>query len=195
MEFYIVSIHVPLAEHDRLRSPSGGGEGVSIHVPLAEHDLRPQAGGAGTKVSIHVPLAEHDAVYMMAGYLLLMFQFTCPSRSTTGLLKDTTADPPVSIHVPLAEHDRQGSGFWRSSRSFNSRAPRGARPPHVGHFSTSLKFQFTCPSRSTTVADRDVADDVVGFQFTCPSRSTTGGCRESRPVKGFQFTCPSRSTT
>ena len=37
---------------------------VSIHVPLAEHDAGPRPFSAGKKVSIHVPLAEHD-IFMM----------------------------------------------------------------------------------------------------------------------------------
>ena len=34
-----------------------------------------------------------------------MFQFTCPSRSTTGRDLTTLENAIVSIHVPLAEHD------------------------------------------------------------------------------------------
>ena len=34
-----------------------------------------------------------------------MFQFTCPSRSTTGHITHNTSRSLVSIHVPLAEHD------------------------------------------------------------------------------------------
>ena len=34
-----VSIHVPLAEHDRNLDRKTGLLDVSIHVPLAEHDL------------------------------------------------------------------------------------------------------------------------------------------------------------
>ena len=34
------------------------------------------------------------------------------------------------------------------------------------------KFQFTCPSRSTTVS-RAYSAKQAQFQFTCPSRSTT----------------------
>ena len=39
-----------------------------------------------------------------------MFQFTCPSRSTTDALAEIYFLQRVSIHVPLAEHDRQLSG-------------------------------------------------------------------------------------
>ena len=39
----IVSIHVPLAEHDQASGTMRQAPAVSIHVPLAEHDeiLRP----------------------------------------------------------------------------------------------------------------------------------------------------------
>ena len=55
---------------------------------------------------------------------------------------------------------------------FNSRAPRGARLAEdlIGDYQP--KFQFTCPSRSTTKNARGFFDDMK-FQFTCPSRSTT----------------------
>ena len=79
------------------------------------------------------------------------------------------------------------------------------------------KFQFTCPSRSTT-QDNLAHGYSARFQFTCPSRSTTPwgkGGRKQKAVSihvplaehdalpsslthrstGFQFTCPSRSTT
>ena len=35
-----------------------------------------------------------------------LFQFTCPSRSTTRYIADIKDGEDVSIHVPLAEHDR-----------------------------------------------------------------------------------------
>ena len=60
------------------------------------------------KVSIHVPLAEHDSRF---GRL-------------SGL-------KPVSIHVPLAEHDLEEALKVLPGTSFNSRAPRGARPQHI----------------------------------------------------------------
>ena len=146
-----------------------------------------------------------------------MFQFTCPSRSTTGAI----GSPP------------------RPSASFNSRAPRGARPAFNPSGKVTAEFQFTCPSRSTTIVP-GFRGDGFQFQFTCPSRSTTGLKRQSlqyhfvsihvplaehdaavgkgvpdfagfnsraprgaRPLvtvdilggAAFQFTCPSRSTT
>ena len=57
----------------------------------------------------------------------------------------------VSIHVPLAEHDRHPLQRPLLFDSFNSRAPRGARPTARLRSSSLLTFQFTCPSRSTTL--------------------------------------------
>ena len=56
----------------------------------------------------------------------------------------------VSIHVPLAEHDDAWRYSARDMQSFNSRAPRGARLMLEVKNHLRLKFQFTCPSRSTT---------------------------------------------
>ena len=57
-----------------------------------------------------------------------------------------------------------------------------------------LRFQFTCPSRSTT-CKFTVHIRIMQFQFTCPSRSTTSGILNGARLLKFQFTCPSRSTT
>ena len=104
--YQLVSIHVPLAEHDlrialkmRLRrgfnsrAPRGARhyqrtqtyatQLVSIHVPLAEHDLDWLLKQLGEEVSIHVPLAEHDGSVPRSTRAGYRFQFTCPSRSTT----------------------------------------------------------------------------------------------------------------
>ena len=56
-----------------------------------------------------------------------MFQFTCPSRSTTYPPDIDNWIVVVSIHVPLAEHDKIPGGGARHCARFNSRAPRGAR--------------------------------------------------------------------
>ena len=56
----LVSIHVPLAEHDICGVNVGLLYSVSIHVPLAEHDAGESQDRFFLSVSIHVPLAEHD---------------------------------------------------------------------------------------------------------------------------------------
>ena len=56
----LVSIHVPLAEHDEDEDEPAAEGDVSIHVPLAEHDDVYNVLKVLNGVSIHVPLAEHD---------------------------------------------------------------------------------------------------------------------------------------
>ena len=146
-----------------------------------------------------------------------MFQFTCPSRSTTPALAAARDSLAVSIHVPLAEHD----------------VSTGVSPP------PELSFQFTCPSRSTTIAADEefplnqvsihvplaehdqsvpfqIPEGVVSIHVPLAEHDvrkaapvTYNGSFNSRAPRGarllsqsalsfpfwFQFTCPSRSTT
>ena len=74
-------------------------------MPLAEHDSLCSFDGVNNSVSIHVPLAEHDIIVI-----------------------DIAISLDVSIHVPLAEHDNIPINARFRVFSFNSRAPRGARP-------------------------------------------------------------------
>ena len=92
-------------------------------MPLAEHDAQHQldkCGGNG--VSIHVPLAEHDRVP-----------------------QPLTALREVSIHVPLAEHDVCHVYISPFCKSFNSRAPRGARPEETKNTPKEAGFNSRAP--------------------------------------------------
>ena len=124
----MVSIHVPLAEHDyyhackyyaagsfNSRAPRGARQSVldTISDGISGFNSRAPRGARlvvarghidGVDVSIHVPLAEHDVAL------------------------DLMADrQKVSIHVPLAEHDCCSRPRSQRPCRFNSRAPRGAR--------------------------------------------------------------------
>ena len=88
------------------------------------------------------------------------FQFTCPSRSTTCGQLVYQGLTGVSIHVPLAEHDVAVIEKSPPGTCFNSRAPRGARPPTGSWLPRSWKFQFTCPSRSTTAVKRPAGHEA-----------------------------------
>ena len=123
-----VSIHVPLAEHDKPEVWIEIKQDVSIHVPLAEHDWNKiKSFFTFGKVSIHVPLAEHDLRTRSSSPEALRFNSRAP-RGARRLIEDPrNVVGLVSIHVPLAEHDlRTGNARARRLR-FNSRAPRGAR--------------------------------------------------------------------
>ena len=142
-------------------------------MPLAEHDLR--AYTVKDREQGFNSRAPRGARRMdsVTGLLHLTFQFTCPSRSTTGVTDRTLRTFFVSIHVPLAEHDRT---------RLMTALPVG-------------RFQFTCPSRSTTEQIAQVNKELKSFN----SRAPRGARRETNPNSlidaRFQFTCPSRSTT
>ena len=121
----------------------------------------------------------------------LLFQFTCPSRSTTGRLYNVMRELLFQFTCPSRSTTTQLS-LWHSWP----------------------EFQFTCPSRSTTLdftglshffgvsihvplAEHDGGRIICQpwFQFTCPSRSTTAAAASPLSLSAFQFTCPSRSTT
>ena len=119
--------------------------------------------------------------------------------------------------MPLAEHDCRGRPRGRCRSSFNSRAPRGARRPLGWCNHLRSKFQFTCPSRSTTekryrinstvkvsihvpLAEHDLLHPVQlsspgGFNSRAPRGARQAACLQDVSKHMFQFTCPSRSTT
>ena len=87
-------------------------------------------------------------------YLRMGFQFTCPSRSTT-----STYSFPAISHLSFNSRAPRGARprittTYTGVFSFNSRAPRGARPVSAHAAKADQSFQFTCPSRSTTILER-----------------------------------------
>ena len=123
---------------------------VSIHVPLAEHDGLKLADNHLGQVSIHVPLAEHDMSAHVNAWSRPCFNSRAPRGARLLLRGRRDGLAEVSIHVPLAEHDERAFDMPEERDGFNSRAPRGARPDQSSVASMFFGFQFTCPSRSTT---------------------------------------------
>jgi len=123
-----------------------------------------------------------------------VFQFTCPSRSTTAVALPVLLTGRFQFTCPSRSTTSSIIRFDVSVSSFNSRAPRGARPLYIARFLSLSAFQFTCPSRSTTKLSL-LFPVWIQFQFTCPSRSTTVLAVVRKEFQQFQFTCPSRSTT
>jgi len=124
----LVSIHVPLAEHDHRDCSGRPRLEVSIHVPLAEHDVYNRPGTPESGVSIHVPLAEHDNAKAAACTRRSSFNSRAPRGARRVVEGEIDAATLVSIHVPLAEHDGTTADHLDHAPRFNSRAPRGARP-------------------------------------------------------------------
>ena len=170
---------MPLAEHDGTGFVNSICPQVSIHVPLAEHDLLDFTFLVLWSVSIHVPLAEHDR----------------SQSAMRSMLK-------VSIHVPLAEHDQRLCTIASIAWSFNSRAPRGARPCPGIFCGISRQFQFTCPSRSTTTGsseepqEPEVSIHVPLAEHDTPAsiNATAVSCFNSRAPRGARRTTGSSRT-
>jgi len=57
---------------------------------------------------------------------------------------------PVSIHAPRVGRDPRSRGSLRPRKRFNSRAPRGARPPLASGCPPVVLFQFTRPAWGAT---------------------------------------------
>ena len=147
----------------------------------------------------------------------IQFQFTCPSRSTTAFGDWLRAHWGVSIHVPLAEHDAL-PGTVDEAEPVSIHVPLAEHDVHESWPACqAAQFQFTCPSRSTTLctysgrrrtavsihvplAEHDECPSVISSRR---SRFNSRAPRGARPhshflhsiTRGFQFTCPSRSTT
>ena len=125
----VVSIHVPLAEHDRNTAFRQMKQPVSIHVPLAEHDV-----GGGKKMNSARASFNSRAPRgaRLSMYAFMLFSKSFNSRAPRGARQVRYGGSyfcaRVSIHVPLAEHDLADGEEETREMSFNSRAPRGARP-------------------------------------------------------------------
>ena len=169
----VVSIHVPLAEHDIGYCRTAECHNVSIHVPLAEHDLQGFLLLAPVGVSIHVPLAEHDQYSWKRVPHSASFNSRAPRGARRAVLSSTAITTQVSIHVPLAEHD----------------TPMPAGPSCI------IPFQFTCPSRSTTPHRGAGEGSRNRFNSRAPRGARLSANSPSWLMRSFQFTCPSRSTT
>ena len=153
---HFVSIHAPRAGRDehpqgecagaglfQSTRPARGAtlDGVSPILPLPEfQSTRPARGATLDGVSPILPLPE--------------FQSTRPARGATRSPRRTRPRCGVSIHAPRAGRDRLGKGTAVPLRSFNPRAPRGARRGLKSVKSTHALFQSTRPARGATRSPR-----------------------------------------
>ena len=123
---------------------------VSIHVPLAEHDCSALMRVSGNRCFNSRAPRGARRYNLYARGQNISFNSRAPRGARLYSCESKKMAVQVSIHVPLAEHDLTQSSVLPLTLSFNSRAPRGARRTSTGTTSTSSGFQFTCPSRSTT---------------------------------------------
>ncbi len=124
-----------------------------------------------------------------------MFQSTRPVRGATreGRLMGMAA--VVSIHAPRAGRDYRRAGGMAGDRSFNPRAPCGAR---LGRAQRTLKresFQSTRPVRGATSSQTRNRYQTHGFnpRAPCGARQKSGSSKPSK--QPFQSTRPVRGAT
>ena len=123
-------------------------------MPLAEHDIAEEPDiNRAPSFNSRAPRGARQAEFP-AWLIDFEFQFTCPSRSTTFQLLQGKTTSEFQFTCPSRSTTAGYSPQSLSPGSFNSRAPRGARPASRPEHGFSHEFQFTCPSRSTTFAAR-----------------------------------------
>ncbi len=80
----------------------------------------------------------------------------------------------VSIHAPRVGRDPFSSFSWIARKSFNPRAPRGARPVPGNRFSLRIWFQSTRPAWGATSMPVEMRKRLT-FQSTRPAWGATCG--------------------
>ena len=150
----MISIHVPLAGHDRVRgctarpsvdfnprAPCGARRSTATGSASLTQDFNPRA-----------PCGARLEVKYTAGYVL-PFQSTCPLRGTTPAWCCAARARCISIHVPLAGHDGV----------------------HEYGATIRAKFQSTCPLRGTTRLETlsRLAADYFNPRAPCGARLNT----------------------
>ncbi len=143
----------------------------SIHAPHAGRDPRTSSVEGLFWVSIHAPHAGRDIESDLANLIEMR----------------------VSIHA-RAHAGRDGSALTNDIwlKSFNPRAPRGARPPGVSPPQPAAVFQSTRPTRGATLIFC-LPPGQFQFQSTRPTRGATDlALLDSILQRQFQSTRPTR---
>ena len=95
------------------------------------------------------------------------FQSTRPMRGATGRRDEAARLEGVSIHAPHAGRDFIPPSFGGRNKSFNPRAPCGARRLSTQLLHVEEEFQSTRPMRGATGLDA-MADRFVGVSIHAP---------------------------
>src|SRR5437868_5609792 len=102
----------------------------------------------------------------------------------------------VSIHAPRTGRDYQSAPQKRFHRSFNPRAPHGARLNSTEEPVRFRRFQSTRPARGATHGDPlTVVEIGGGFNPRAPHGARRKLSREYVLSRAFQSTRPARGAT
>ena len=149
---------------------------VSIHAPHAGRDHQRTAMNRQVSVSIHAPHAGRDPSACVIVVSLIVFQSTRPMRGATACRRS---------HCPLL-------------RSFNPRAPCGARQINMISSARTMVFQSTRPMRGATTTDDFICSLIVvsihaphaGRDDVRAARRASGRGFNPRAPCGARLVCP-----
>ncbi len=125
-----------------------------------------------TSVSIHAPRAGRVYRPTPERCEAVRFQSTRPARGASVLLHMVHHAPFVSIHAPRAGRVDATLFAQGAERSFNPRAPRGARLARSRQVNPVFAFQSTRPARGASRRNREEQSDAK-FQSTRPARGAS----------------------
>ena len=146
----MVSIHAPHAGRDVDGNASDAG--YSSFNPRAPCGARPALPFPRRPYRVFQstrPMrgATNAATVLLDGY---EFQSTRPVRGATAVVRVFLRAGIVSIHAPRAGRDTMPRIKSSMMRSFNPRAPCGARPDRSSEGVAACRFQSTRPVRGAT---------------------------------------------
>ncbi len=212
-----VSIHAPRAGRDR--------NTLALHVSICSFNPRAPRGARHQSQSVAPQQDTFQSTRPARGATgsaaksisRIMFQSTRPARGATMDAVRGAVSHNVSIHAPRAGRDPPYGIPEAAWRSFNPRAPRGARLCPVSNFQTCALFQSTRPARGATQpqtqafppiqvsihaprAGRDQGAQGYCAAGACFNPRAPRGARQNRHgirpgVAKFQSTRPARGAT
>ena len=165
-----VSIHAPRVGRDRCVSGIDVVIYVSIHAPRVGRDIGARGVNNLTSVSIHAPRVGRDRLFHLCNILFLvsihaprvgrdrrLHRHPCHngvSIHAPRVGRDSSPSylrplPQVSIHAPRVGRDGVSFGTSSNSRSFNPRAPCGARRQLESRLPPFATYLWAFPSTNT----------------------------------------------
>ena len=167
------------------------GRGVSIHAPRAGRDHPPRGSDRSRQVSIHAPRAGRDRRTPWSRPRPRSFNPRAPCGARRGTTAWSRESQTVSIHAPRAGRDRRGPppavnvvgvsihapragrDCWTAwgrlpRKSFNPRAPCGARQSRMREMRDRCGFQSTRPVRGATSVTTRRTSSSTSFNPRAP---------------------------
>ena len=133
---------------------------VSIHVPLAEHDRPSRARWMPLDWFQFTCPSRSTTARGMSAHTKSGFQFTCPSRSTTTVTVQGDRDWKFQFTYP-SRSTTCITAQERLNQVFQFTCPSRSTTVQKSTSALRREFQFTCPSRSTTECEQSYTERQV----------------------------------